>query len=236
VSSSALHPLRVRIAEPADIEALVRLINAAFLVERFFIEGDRINAAAARKLMAAGQFLIAEDVAYGDDGISGCVYVEPRGDRAYLGLLSVNPSRQRSGLGSRLVVAAEDHARASGIHYMDLRIVNLRQELPDFYRRLGYVVTGTSSFSPDVTTKQPCNFINMSKALVSAWRLAETGTDLPICEQCPACGTCQCTPFQVLSLATGLPYTIRTRHHDCCDQRSATSPKRAGPGLAHIGG
>lgn len=155
--------MRIRIAEPADAEALTRLINAAFQVERFFIEGDRIDAEAVRKLMGTGQFLIA----YDDDGISGCVSVEPRADRAYLGLLSVDPSRQRSGLGSRLVAAAEEHASASGIHYVDLRIVNLRQELPEFYRRLGYVVTGTSPFPPEVTTKQPCHFINMSKALIS---------------------------------------------------------------------
>ena len=163
MSSPALQPVRLRIAEPADIEALVRLINAAFLVERFFIEGDRINAEAVRQLMGTGQFLIAHN----DDGISGCVYVEPRAGRAYLGLLSVDPSRQRSGLGSRLVAAAEDHARASGIGYMDLRIVSLRQELPEFYQRLGYRVTGTSSFPPDVITKQQCHFINMSKALGS---------------------------------------------------------------------
>ena len=68
---------------------------------------------------------------------------------------------------SRLVAAAEDHARASDIGYMDLSIVNLRQELPEFYLRLGYRVTGTAPFPPDVTTKQPCHFINMSKALGS---------------------------------------------------------------------
>jgi GNAT superfamily N-acetyltransferase len=164
VSSPAFHPVRLRIAEPADINTLVSLINAAFLVECFFIEGDRINAEAVRKLMLTGEFLIAHD----DDGASGCVYVEPHGDRAYLGLLSVDPSRQRSGLGSRLVAAAEGHARASGINYMDLRIVNLRQELPEFYRRLGYLATGTAPFPPDATTKQPCHFINMSKALSSA--------------------------------------------------------------------
>ena len=167
MSSVALHPVRIRIAEPADAEALTRLINAAFQVERFFIEGDRIDAEAVRKLMAAGQFLVGQDVAQDDDGMCACVYIEGRGDRAYLGLLSVDPSRQRSGLGSRLVAAAEEHAGASGIHYVDLRIVNLRQELPEFYRRLGYVVTGTSPFPLEVTTKQRCHFINMSKALIS---------------------------------------------------------------------
>jgi predicted N-acetyltransferase YhbS len=161
VSSPALHPQRLRIAEPADVEALTRLINAAFSVEGFFIEGDRTNSETVRNLMASGQFLVAQD----DDGLAACVYLEPRGERAYLGLLSVDPSRQRSGLGSRLVAAAEDHARACGIHYMDLRIVNLRLELPEFYRRLGYLITGTSPFPPEATTKQPCHFINMSKTL-----------------------------------------------------------------------
>jgi GNAT superfamily N-acetyltransferase len=163
VSSPTLHPLRLRIAQPGDIDALTRIINAAFTVERFFIEGDRIQADTVRKLMGTGQFLIAQD----EDGLAACVYVEPRGERAYLGLLSVDPSRQRGGLGSRLVAAAEDHARARGIHHMDLRIVNLRTELPEFYERRGYVATGTSPLSPDVQTKQPCHFINMSKALTS---------------------------------------------------------------------
>ena len=164
MSSPALHPQRIRIAEPADIEALTRLINDAFSVEGFFIEGDRINSDAVRNLMTSGQFLIAQD----DDGVAACVYVEPRGEHAYLGLLSVDPSRQRSGLGSRLVAAAEEHARASGMHYMDLRIVNLRLELPEFYQRLGYLITGTSPFPPEAITKQPCHFINMSKALSSS--------------------------------------------------------------------
>ena len=160
MSSPALHPLRLGIAEAGDIEALTRLINVAFSVESFFIEGDRIKSEAVLNLMASGQFLIAHD----DDGIAACIYVEPRGERA-LGLLSVDPSRQRSGLGSRLVTAAEDHARGRGIRHMDLRIVNLRLELPEFYRRLGYLVTGTSPFPPEATTKQPCHFINMTKPL-----------------------------------------------------------------------
>jgi predicted N-acetyltransferase YhbS len=164
VSSPALHTWRLRIAEPADIEALTRLINAAFSVEGFFIEGDRIHSDAVRNLMASGRFLVAQD----DDGLAACVYVEPRGERAYLGLLSVDPSRQRSGLGSHLVAAAEEHARACGIRHMDLRIVNLRLELPEFYRRLGYLITGTSPFPPEAITKQPCHFINMSKALSSS--------------------------------------------------------------------
>ena len=161
MSSPTLDRICLRIAEPGDVDALTRVINAAFAVERFFIEGDRIQADAVRKLLGTGQFLIAQD----NDGLAACVYVESRGEHAYLGLLSVDPSRQRSGLGSRLIAAAEEHARGRGIRHMDLRIINLRTELPEYYARRGYVATGTSPLAPDVLTKLSCHFINMTKPL-----------------------------------------------------------------------
>lgn len=49
---------------------------------------------------------------------------------------------------------------------MDLRIVNLREELPPFYRRLGYVETGTAPFQEEIKSKLPCHFVLMSKPLV----------------------------------------------------------------------
>ncbi len=158
-----------RIAAATDFEAVARLINIAFaLAERFFIDGDRITVDGVRGLAAKGQFILAED----DAGLAGCVYVEPRGERAYLGLLSVDPSRQRSGIGSRLVDAAEDHCRQAGCHFVDLKIVNLRVELPPYYLRRGYLQTGTSPFTPGVTTKLPCCFLEMTKTLV---RSSEAG-------------------------------------------------------------
>ena len=150
-----------RIAEPADFENITALINLAFQVERFFIDGDRITAGAVRELAAQGQFLVMED----SGGLAGCIYVESRGERGYLGLLSVDPSRQRSGLGSQLVFWAEEHCRSAGCRFVDLRIVNLREELPAFYRRLGYRETGAAAFTPGIATKRPCHFIEMSKAL-----------------------------------------------------------------------
>ncbi len=156
-----MNSLRFRVAEQADIEAITRLINAAFAIEKFFIDGDRIQANGVQGLSESGKFLLAED----QEGIAGCVYVELRGERAYLGLLSVSPARQGGGVGSKLVAAAEDYCRRAGCRFMDLRIVNLREELPEFYQRRGYVPTGTTPFPSDVTTKLPCHFVNMSKPL-----------------------------------------------------------------------
>ena len=50
-------------ASSTDADALVRLINAAFRVERPYIEGDRIDAVGVRSYMAKGKFLVAEDSA-----------------------------------------------------------------------------------------------------------------------------------------------------------------------------
>ena len=48
---------------------------------------------------------------------------------------------------------------------MDLQIVNLRTELPPFYRRLGYAESGEMPFAAEAKPKLPCHFIRMSKPL-----------------------------------------------------------------------
>src|SRR6266851_2893690 len=143
--------LRFRVASPADAEALAALINAAFRVELPFIEGDRTNPDGVRAYIEKGKFLLAENTA----GLAGCVYVEIRGDRGYLGLLGVDPQRQGTGLGRKLMNAAENYFREAGCRGIDLRIVSTRTPLPAFYRHLGYLETGTAPFSPDVPAKVP---------------------------------------------------------------------------------
>jgi GNAT superfamily N-acetyltransferase len=161
-SSSPQSDLRVRLAGLADAEPLARLINAAFCVEQPFIEGDRTDPDGVRAYMKKGKFLLAEDAA----GLAGCVYVELRGDRGYVGLLGVDPPRQGTGLGRKLMDAAENYFREAGCCAVDLRIISARTPLPSFYRHLGYVETGTALFAPDVPLKVPCHYILMSKSLV----------------------------------------------------------------------
>ena len=138
------------------------MINRAFRVERFYSDADRITVKQVEEHLGRGEFLMLED----GDALAGCVYVEPRGERAYFGLLSIDPARQRAGLGARLVAAAEELCRKQGCAEMDLLIVNLRAELPPYYRKLGYAETGTAPFPADTPTKFPCHFVRMSKALV----------------------------------------------------------------------
>ena len=151
----------MRLAEASDADSLTRLINAAFSVERFFLDSDRLDIDEVRRRLAAGAFLIEED----RDALLGCVYIEIRGERGYIGLLSVDPARQRNGLGKRMMAAAEDRCHKQGCRFVDLQIVNIREELPGFYRSLGYTETGVAPFPADVFTKMPCHFVNMSKPL-----------------------------------------------------------------------
>jgi predicted N-acetyltransferase YhbS len=171
--------MQIRIAEVPEAEAIVDIINLAFRVERFFIDRDRTDLKTIRGMFATGTFLTAGDGA----AVVGCVYVELRSDRiyqrGYIGTLAVDPSRQQSGLGSRLMKAAEDFCAAQGCHFADLRIVNLRAELPSFYRKRGYVETGTEPFHADADPKLPCHFVNMSKPLSQGNRAADgPGSDL----------------------------------------------------------
>jgi len=151
-----------RVALSGDVPALVLLVNAAFIVEQFVFDGDRINAEETQAFMETGKFLLAEDSA----GFAGCVYVEVRQGRGYLGLLAVHPARQGVGLGRKLVAAAEDYFRTAGCSAVDLRVISQRTPLPPFYRHLGYVEIGAAPFSPSLQTKVPGHYIIMSKRLI----------------------------------------------------------------------
>jgi len=163
-SPSPAGNVRLREAVSRDVEALRRLINAAFVVEQVVFAGDRIDDLGVREYMSRGTFLVAED----SGGLAGCVYIETRDDRSYLGLLSVRPARQRTGLGRQLVAAAENLARESGSRVMDLRVINARgEQLLPFYQRLGYQFVRTEPFPPDLAPKVPAHYILMSKPLIS---------------------------------------------------------------------
>jgi GNAT superfamily N-acetyltransferase len=151
-----------RIATDNDIGAIVQLVNEAFLVEQFFIERERTDTAHVRSLMEKGMFLLLEE----DSELVGCVYAELRIDRGYFGMLSVEPSRQGEGIGSRLVQAVEQYFRDAGCKFSELKIVNVRTELHAMYKQWGYSDAGTDPYDDPTPTKIPVHFINMSKPLL----------------------------------------------------------------------
>lgn len=150
-----------RAATGTDVPALTTLINQAYVVERFFKVGDRISEEGVRALLRTGAFLLLER----DGELVGSVYVEIRGTSGYIGLLSVRPDEHGRGYGRALMAAAEAYSAAHGATESELRVVNLRQDLPPFYRKLGYVDAGTEPFADPSEATQPCHFVKMTKRL-----------------------------------------------------------------------
>ena len=155
--------MNLRFATEADTDAIVALINKAFVVENFFKVEERTSAADVIAHLKSGHFLLLED---DEHGLAGAVYVEVRGERGYFGMLSVDPARQGLGLGRRLIAASEEFCREQGCRIMDLSIVDLRTELPPLYEKFGYRITGSQPFPvEEMPVKQSCCFVLMEKEL-----------------------------------------------------------------------
>lgn len=153
----------IRLATPEDRPRLIGMINAAFAIETF-LEGARTDDERLSAMMQKGEILLAENH---EGNLVASIYIERRGSRGYLGMLAVDPSHQRAGLGQRLLAIAEDRFRSQGCEAIDITVLSLRPELPPIYRRLGFIETGTEEFHPTQPLKdgQECHCIIMSKAL-----------------------------------------------------------------------
>lgn len=150
----------IRVARPDDTAAIVALVNEAYRVESFFVQGNRVEAPEIRELTSAGELLVAEQ----DGQVAACVHVSVRGEGGYFGMLAVHPHVQGQGVGHRLIAAAETRVREAGGRRMDIKVVNLRTDLLPLYQRLGYLATGTEPYTHR-SVLRPCHFILMTKLL-----------------------------------------------------------------------
>ena len=160
-SSRGRESLVMRHATQDDVAVLTEMINEAFQVERFFLGGDRINPEEVWRRLERGTFLLLEQ----DAEPVGCVYAELRGVSGFIGLLAVTPERQKSGLSRVLMDAAEAYFSAKHCTQAELRVVNLRAELPPYYRHLGYEEVGTESLPAEISVIRACHLIVMRKVL-----------------------------------------------------------------------
>lgn len=144
-------PLPIRVAARADIGDLHSLVERAYrgdearrgwTHEADLLGGQRTDAEALRAIVddPDQRILVATDAG----AIVGCVQLSAKGaGLCYLGLLSVDPSRQAAGLGKHLLDAAERHARDHlEARTMEMTVIKQRGELIPFYERRGYALTG----------------------------------------------------------------------------------------------
>lgn len=157
-----------RSASAADIPELVRVINAAYRVEDFFIDGDRTNAEDIRTRMSDPAMRIIVVDRDGSESLAGCVLVDVHAARGHFAMLSVDPTLQGRGIARVLLNAVEDYCRSRGCDALDLEIVDLREELPAFYGALGFRAVSTAPFPDARKLTRPAHLVIMSKELTQS--------------------------------------------------------------------
>jgi hypothetical protein len=73
------HDYAVREAVQSDVKAITKVVNRAFVIEKFFKSGDRTDAAQVAAMMRDGKFLLLTSAAK----IVACVFVKVNQDRMY---------------------------------------------------------------------------------------------------------------------------------------------------------
>jgi GNAT superfamily N-acetyltransferase len=157
--------MRIRYATPEDIPEIVRIINSAFRVEDFFIDGDRTNEAdiAARMAEPDVRFLVVDAPESG--ALAATVLMDIHGERGHFAMLSVDPPFQGKGLSRLLMNAVEDYCREAGCKALDIEIVNLREELPAFYAANGFAPVATLPFPDERKLRRDAHLVRMTKSL-----------------------------------------------------------------------
>lgn len=142
-------PVQILKAILADAPAINQLVNSAYrgegskqgwTTEADLLDGTRIDEAAVADLLAKPGTTILKYV--DDNSILGCVELRKEKDKLYLGMLSVAPNTQGTGIGKKLLIAGEEHAKSLGINTMIMTVISVRKELIDWYVRHGYQLTG----------------------------------------------------------------------------------------------
>lgn len=105
-----------------------------------------------------------------NDQIIGCVLLVEKEKELYLGMLTVSPELQNSGVGKKLLQQAEIHAQSLGLPKIVMTVISVRDELIAWYKRNGYQDTGAKEPFPasDVhipITEEPLEFIVLEKKI-----------------------------------------------------------------------
>src|SRR5205085_9653880 len=105
-------------------------------------------------------FLVAED----NGRLIAALQVRIDADTGYFGMLAVDASARRNGLGARMVEAAEEYCGAAGCSVMTMSTGENRTELIPYYEKMGYRVTAVEP-STSSAFKYPIRVVNMEKRL-----------------------------------------------------------------------
>ena len=155
---TATESVLIRDAAEPDAGPIARLANLAYrgeasragwTTEADLLGGQRTDRAMILDLLEHARFRLV----FEDTTLLASVQIEPLDvDTAEIGMLAVLPERQGQGIGRRLLFDAETVASQNlGARRLRMRVLHQRQELIDYYQRLGYQPTGETAPFPEST-------------------------------------------------------------------------------------
>jgi ribosomal protein S18 acetylase RimI-like enzyme len=146
----------IQTAELRDAPALADLVNSAYrgdssrqgwTTEADFLGGQRTDAEKVSEMILSPEAVILMGLREGR--LEACVYLQKKGRRAYLGMLTVRPELQNAGWGKRLLKQSEAWVRAHWqSDHIEMTVITIRTELIAWYERHGYKKTGRTQPFP----------------------------------------------------------------------------------------
>lgn len=169
----------ISVAAIADSADIINLLNSAYrgesskqgwTTEAHLIAGERrTDAAGLQQVMQQAGSVILK---YTDAAqqVIGCVNLQQHSSKIYLGMFSVSPLQQGSGIGKQILQAAEEYARHLQCTAIYMSVIAVRSELINWYIRHGYRDTGERKpfVEDNVTGKhlQPLEFMTLEKPIL----------------------------------------------------------------------
>ncbi len=158
-----------------DLTALEKLINSAYrgetskqgwTTEANLLQGKRITKNELQEIINNKENTVLKYT--NKNIIIGCVLLSNKGNKLYLGMLTVSPELQNSGVGKKLLLEAETYALTLSLPKIIMTVISIREELIAWYNRHGFVDTGIREPFPlngtdAILSLQPLEFIFLEK-------------------------------------------------------------------------
>lgn len=162
-----------------DVSVVTKLINVAYrgdsskkgwTTEANLLEGLRTTEQELTKTIQNPKNTLLKFTE--NHKIIGCVLLIETGNQLNLGMLTVSPDLQNSGIGKQLLQQAEIQASALGLPKIVLNVISVREELIAWYQRNGYIVTGIRQPFPVSNihipiSNEPLEFMVLEKRISS---------------------------------------------------------------------
>ena len=133
-----------------DVPQLNVLVNSAYrgetskkgwTTEAHLLDGIRIDEKTLKSYFDNPDITILKNIDENGE-ITGCVYLELRPPKLYVGMFSVSPFLQAKGIGRELLQAAELYAKQVNCTLLTMTVISTRLELISWYERRGFKATG----------------------------------------------------------------------------------------------